>query len=122
MTRYSIHQGIIASRPRNILFLRLIWFAVYIPVHIIDSNYLILCIDFYKVIKEDAIDNTVHVGEIKGKKQDYYLFDELCDTYKSSKCEKLDRYGLCCSIYDKEERIFITRDPNFPWKSNKSIL
>lgn len=115
-TGYSIHQGILASRPRNILFLRLIYFAVYTPVHIIDNNYLILCVDFYKLIQDDSINNTVCIGEILGRSQDYYLFNEVCNTNTTKTCKKFDKHGLCCSIYDKEESIFITRDPNFPWK------
>ena len=50
-----------------------------------------------------------------GRTQNYYLFCEQCHNILSSNCSKLDRYGYCCSILDKEKKIFIGRDPNFPW-------
>ena len=48
--------------------------------------------------------------------QNYYLFQEVCNTKTDSECTKLDKHGFCCSIYDIEnQKIFIGRDPNFPW-------
>lgn len=110
------YQGILASPPRNILFLSLIDKIVnswYISTRL---NYLIFCQDLYNKIKKDNINNKVSPGLNKGKTQDYYLFEEKCSTKVTNECNKLDRYGYCCSIYDNNNKIFIGRDPTFPWK------
>ncbi len=115
ITSNAMHNAIIASKARNIIFLRLI-------NHILDSyniqikyDYLIFCKKLYTVIYNDLI-YQINIGKNIGESQNYYLFQEICNTKTDSKCLKLDKYGLCCSIYDIEnQKIFIGRDPNFPW-------
>ena len=115
MTSNAMYNAIIASKARNKIFLRLI-------NHILDSyniqikyDYLIFCKKLYTVIYNDLI-YQINIGKNIGESQNYYLFQEICNTKTDSKCLKLDKYGLCCSIYDIEnQKIFIGRDPNFPW-------
>ena len=51
----------------------------------------------------------------KLKSQNYYLFQDISSFNKSKDCTKFDRYGVCNNIYDNNNKIFIGRDPNFPW-------
>ena len=110
-----LYQGIIASPPRNTLFLHLITKIVKAWTISIKINYLIFCKDIYKKIQSDTINKKIKQGLNIGVNNNYYLFEEKCNKKTTDLCPKLDRYGKCCSIYDKGELIFITRDPNFPW-------
>ena len=116
-----IYQGILASAPFNKLFLKLINFIVYVPLYYLNFpykiTYLIIIKHLYYEILKDIYDNnnTLSLGENKGKLNIYYLFEESCSKKTNNKCSILDRYGLCCSIYDNNEQIFIGRDPTFPW-------
>ncbi len=117
-----IYNGLIASKARNPLFLSLIWYIIDIPIYIINEptkiiSYLTFCLDLYKKIQYDL--NTTKkltMGLHKGKTQDYYLFKEVSTLTITDTCTKFDRYGGCQDIYDKNNKIFIGRDPDFPWK------
>lgn len=114
---YTIHNAILASRPRNILFLKLIWFIIHVPSIYIKLYYHIFCRHLYVLIQNDLnINKKLTFGFHNGKTQNYYLFHETVKSKLDSECTQLDRYGYCASIYDKDEKIFIGRDPNFPWK------
>jgi mannosyltransferase OCH1-like enzyme len=111
----GIYQGVIASPPRNILFLALINKIVNTWEILIKFNYLIFCEDMFKKIKNDTLNNKLTNGLNKGRLYNYYLFEEKCTSSISDICPKLDRYKRCCSIYDNNNLLFIGRDPNFPW-------
>lgn len=115
-----LYNGIIASKPRNKLFLQLIWYMIDIKLYDIIEytklTYLKFCKDFYVKIQKDLINSDkltpgLHIGIT----QNYYLFQEHSLFDLSSECVKFDRYGGCISIYDKNDKIFIGRDPLFPW-------
>lgn len=119
-----IYQGIIASPPNNPLFLRLISFIVNAPIYYLNYPiriyYLMVIKHLYSEILKDIkyIDPTktnLELGINQGKTNTYYFFEESCDKSISETCTTLDRYGLCCSIYDFDNVIFIGRDPSFPW-------
>ena len=114
---YTIHNAILASPPRNKLFLYLIWYIINVPLLYIDKHYLIFCRNLYMQIQNDLItkSNKLMSGLNIGKSQNYYLFQEKVKNKLDSECTKLDRYGICASIYDHNNKIFIGRDPNFPW-------
>lgn len=117
----TLHNGFIASKPRNKLFLQLIWHIINIPLYQINNRfklyYLSFCQDFYIQIQNDLISNhKLHKGLNFGKNQNYYLFQEKITSKLESKNIKLDQYGINSNIYDNNEKIFIGRDPNFPWK------
>ena len=116
-----IYNGLVASKPRNPLMLSLILYIINIPLYIVNEptkfvGYLSFCLDFYKKIQKDLntkdklIDGLSH-----GNTQSYYLFKEVSMFTLDSTCTKFDRYGACNYIYDKNEKIFFGRDPNFPW-------
>lgn len=116
-----IYNGIIGTKPRNILLLSLIWYICDIPLYIINEptkivGYLSFCLDFYKKIQKDLNSNDILIEGLNiGNSQSYYLFQERSMLTLNNSCKKLDRYGGCNEIYDKNEKIFIGRDPNFPW-------
>jgi hypothetical protein len=70
-------------------------------------DYHIFCKYLNKIIKDDLIYYKTQ-GLNLGKTQNYYLFQEVCNTKTDLECAKLDRNGYCCSIYDKGEKVFIT--------------
>ena len=53
----------------------------------------------------------------------WYLFKEKCIMDCKNKKWR-DQYGYCCSVLDKNEKIFITRDPQYgkSWTENFKIL
>ena len=115
-----MYNGILASKPRNILFLKLIWYIINIPLYLINAPfrlyYITFCQDIYLTIQKDLLNNSkLQPGLNLGKSQNYYLFQDISSFNKSKECTKFDRYGVCNNIYDNNNKIFIGRDPNFPW-------
>ncbi len=115
-----IYNGLIASKPRNNIFLHLIYWIVNIPLYIVNEptklvGYLSFCLDLYKYIQIDTNSNKLTNGFYKGITQNYYLFKEVATLKINDTCTKLDRYGGCIDIYDFDTKIFIGRDPDFPW-------
>jgi hypothetical protein len=127
----TIYQGIIATTPKNPIFLELIKYIVEVdPIHIY-QDYIIFVKDFYRVIKKDKIQFNNLTSEIlfnppeadiilpgynKGQISDYYLYMEKCSTKGSNCVDGLDRYGLCCYIYKGNNKIIKARYSDFPWK------
>lgn len=133
---YYIYQGILASPAHNHIFLNLINFITYMPLYILNYplriHYLILIQHFYKEVLKDVQSKNenkkqLNFGINQGKVNTYYLFEESCSSTNDDKynnknvCTKLDRYGMCCTIYDNNidtgnsNKIFMGRDPTFPW-------
>jgi len=110
----SMCNGLLASKARNPLFLKLINNILNTNDFDIKRNFVIFCDYLNKIIQDDLIYDKTQ-GLNMGKTQNYYLFQEVCNNKTDLECTKLDRYGHCCSMYDKGEKVFITRDPNFPW-------
>lgn len=115
-----MYNGILASKPRNILFLKLIWYIINIPLYKINAPfrvyYLTFCQDIYLKIQNDCKTGIIQQGLNIGKTQNYYLFKDNSTFNISEICSKFDRYGACNNVYDNETRIFIGRDSEFPWK------
>lgn len=118
----QIFQGIIASPPRNKLFLELVCFIINTSYFSTLTNYHIFVKDLYNRLLRDCNNTPLHSGLNIGNLYKYYLFDERCSTETSNTCTKLDRYGFCCSVYDKNDKIFINRDPNYPWGKVNTII
>jgi len=99
----TIYQGIIASPPKNKLFLDLINYIAN-NTHIINKRYLSCTRDFYNKIIEYTHKDTLLNGFHKNKLDDidFYLYKEVCGD--ESKCpDGLDRYNLCCNVYDNNK-------------------
>jgi len=116
--RNRTYQGIIASPPNNLIFLKLIYFITYIPQTYLDIYYHIVIKHlYYEIIndkKDEKMNPNISLGLNKGKINNYYIFEESVDS--GDTCNIPDRYGVCVSILDNKDRIFIGRDPTFPWK------
>ena len=111
----SIYQGVIATPPKQKIFLRLIDFILKTDVKDIVKNYHIFTTDFFNNIKEDTILNSVNEKLNEGKENNYYLFSERC-TFNESNCyDGLDKVGICSYIYDGEKKIIKTRYSAYPF-------
>ena len=109
----QIYQGIIASYPSNDIFLRLLDYIM--KKDMVTLDYHAFTKDFYSALK------TKYKQEPKeGVNGDWYIFQEKCFSKfdsKSSLCsDGVDRYGLCCFVYDFNKPIIKTRYADYPWK------
>ena len=103
----TIYQGIIASKPKNPFFLRLINYVIQTPTIFTRLYYMIFTVDFYREIQLQ-----IKRKPKPGINNEFYLFEENCDKNSND----LDRYGLNCNIYDKGRRIIKVRFSDYPWK------
>jgi hypothetical protein len=108
-TESEIYQGLIAAPPKQPIFLALI-------DGILKSGpnppYNLFIREFRRYIQQDC-----GGSRLDCKKHSYTLYKEVCTT-RASDCEDgLDRYGICCNIFDKESRVIKTRYADFPWNS-----
>jgi hypothetical protein len=111
----SIYQGIIATPPGNPLFLKLIYFMVKLVEKRKKFPYIIFTIDFFHKIY-DYCDQKPKPGLNIGKKgYNYYLYIEKCSKNKNKCHDGLDRYGLCCYVYNGHKRMIKNRYSDFPW-------
>lgn len=105
-----IYQGVIASPPRNKIFLELI---DYVANSTNVKSYFKFVRDFYKKVSRKTGECLLKNEFYKNNDDDidFYLFQEKCEGKEV--CEKLnehlDLYGLCCHIYDKDKLIIKTR-------------
>ena len=95
----AVFQGIISTPPNNPIFKPLINKILNSSEFELWFDYQIFTRHFFQELKN--IDN-------------YKLFKEKCDDKLNSDL-KPDRYNLRCAIYDHNERVFITRYPEYPW-------
>ncbi len=120
----GIHNAIIASKPNNDIFLKLISQIINYNKFIINNVQIVyhdFCKYLYKTILEDIQKNNsnitlINYGLNEGKENNYIIFNETCNDVKYE-CTKKDKYGLCCVILDETTGsvLFKSRDPNFPW-------
>ena len=114
-----IFQGVIASPPRNRIFLELIDFVAN-STNV--KGYSKFVKDFYKKVSRKTGKRILKNGFYKNNEGDidFYLFQEKCED--KNVCEKLnedlDLYGLCCHIYDKGNIIINTRMSE--WKGGET--
>jgi len=107
-----IYNGIIASTPRNPIFMDLIY---QITQHGRPFDYFSFIKYFTQSIEKDT-NSQIHVGANFGSVSDYYLFSEVITKNPEDCVDGLDRYGFCSQIYDTNQRnVFKTRYSDFPW-------
>ena len=111
-TNYTIHQGVIASIPKNPIFIHLINYIVRInkPVRV----YFAFTIDFYNELKKIYGTSKLKNGYLNNDKGNTYLFYEECTKNPKDCGDGLDRYSVCCYIYDKGKKIIKTRYSDYP--------
>lgn len=122
----SMYQGIIGAPPRHPLFLELLEFMLkttrgsrrgpnFFQYHMFTR-------DFFGRVQQDladgakpGVDAYPHEGASEGERYAYHLLSEACST-KPQDCEDgLDRYGLCCNVYESGDRFVKTRYADYPW-------
>ena len=110
----TIYQGVIATPPKKNIFLNLINNIINTPNLICLKNYLIFTKQFYNEIKKGK--NIPKEGLNLCNNYNIYLFKEKCTNNPCDCYDKLDRYNLCCYIYDKfNNKIIKSRYYDFPF-------
>jgi hypothetical protein len=111
--RNHIYQGVIASPKNHPLFLYLINHIVY---NINDVDYLLYTKYLYLQIKTYLEKDFLNADSYYNKNYKFTLFQENCSNNSSSCYDGLDRYNLCCYIYDKNNiPIIKSRRSNYPF-------
>ena len=116
----SIYQGIIATHPGNIIFLKLIKYILETTNEQCKKKYLIFVFDFYNKL-EEYLGSKPHRGLNTSKinNNKVMLLKEKCTNKHdilSKDCNKLDRYNLCCFIFDENDnKIIKVRYPDYPF-------
>tara|TARA_Y100000996_G_C22462611_1_gene618697 strand:+ start:267 stop:1085 length:819 start_codon:yes stop_codon:yes gene_type:complete len=113
--RPMIYNGIIATYPKNPYIQKLLEQA-YQRTDL--SNYHSNLIDATTILKNDLIDENIHMGINKLKNNyDVRIFKE--DIRPRNECTRLDRWGFCTFVKnEKDEKIFRVRDPNYTTNYN----
>ena len=111
IVKNTVCQGIIATPPKNKLFLDLITF---VKNQKEPFQYHIFTRDFYSKIQIDT-GNPLKNGVNYGKKMNYYLLNEKCTHNKKDCYDGLDNKGLCCFIYDDNKPVIKVRYADYPW-------
>ena len=77
--------------------------------------YIIFTFDFFQKIKNYC--GTLPIAGFNQSQETYpyYLFTEKCSKDRTKCKDGLDRYGLCCYVYDGNERMIKSRYSDFPW-------
>jgi hypothetical protein len=103
-----VYQGIIASPPKNPIFLDLIKYVLNTSVASVQKNYNVFTTDFYDKLK-------IYIGDKPTyglNKNNIYLLKENV-TYD---CDIKDRHGVCSVIEDNGNILINTRYTDYPWK------
>jgi mannosyltransferase OCH1-like enzyme len=117
--RPQIYNGVIATYPHNPFFLSLIHNYIRIPTIRAYRNYAGFLRQMYRLLQLELGGREVIIEPGKAytsPRLNVYLFSQQCTTKAADCADGLDRYGFCCYLYDKSERIIKVRYSDFPWK------
>ena len=112
-------QSMIASPPRQAIFLRLLEFMAHNVSKARDPlHYLMFTADMYEKILDDTKASELSHGEyasVRDPSLTYVLLREVCRN--PTVCpHALDRYGLCCHVLDAEGNVqYLSRYHDYPW-------
>ena len=101
-----IYNGIIATPPNNKIFIPLIKYII--KKSKTKFVYLEFVWHFTDIIRK-KMNNSIKLGLTKLKDYNYYLYEEKCNKNKKNCNNELNKYKLCCNIYDNNKRILKTR-------------
>ena len=115
MHKPTIYQGIIASAPKNPIFLELIDHIVNVKKPI--KRYFEFTADFYNKLRVHYHFYEFKNGYYKDKNNKFnlYLFEEKCSKNPEDCEDGLDKYKKCCFIYNQNKKVIKTRYSDFPW-------
>ena len=112
--RKSIYQGIIATPPKNPIFKKLIDLIILNQHN--TTDYLIFTKQFYNEINKSCNYNIKPgFNRSYSSPYNYYLYEEICSNNRFKCYDGLDRYRLCCFVYDKNKKVIKTRYADYPW-------
>ena len=117
INKHSIYQGILASPPKNPLFLQLIEdMVISNETPLFDVFWLYPTFSCYKLVN-NYTDTPLIEGYNKNNQYpiDIFILKEYCDRVGDRCHDGLDRYGLCYNIYYKDNIFFKTRYSDYPW-------
>ena len=113
-SKECIYQGIIATVPKNPIFIDLIN-HILISVKTPINDYHIFTKYFYNKLKEIYGLEKLINGKMVSLNLNTYLFNEECTINLNDCNDGLDRYGFCCHVYDNGEQIIKIRYSDYPW-------
>lgn len=115
---FSIHNGIIATPPKNPVLLKCAdLICKYANSRELELSYELFCKQMFRVISNEHSFITTNILENRDSKC-ILLSEQIGDNMEDCECSgfsHLDRYDLCCNAYLDGECVFKVRDENFPW-------
>lgn len=111
----QIYNGVIATYPRNPFFLQLIHNYVRLNPVVPEMYYMVFLRQMYNLLQVELSNRSISPGRHHSANMELYLFSQKC-TQNPHECPGgLDRYGLCCYLYEGPEKIIKVRYSDFPW-------
>jgi hypothetical protein len=114
--KYNIYQGVLCVYPEHPMFSDLINQCVNAKHYILNGNYNLFLMFFYKCILDEIKGDKIVPGKhATNSGYNIHLFHEN-DCHESDCGFLLDRYGLCTFIHDENcKKVIKTRYSDFPW-------
>jgi mannosyltransferase OCH1-like enzyme len=111
----TVYNGFMAAPANQKFFLDLINFIVQKSSLLPAFFYTYFIKDVYQKLTNDLVDGNVKQGFNTGKRNDFYVFEEVTSTNTENCPDGLDRYKLCSWIMDSEKKRIKTRYSDYPW-------
>jgi len=112
----GIYNGVIAAKPRNKIFLELINHILHITSTGYNFGYETFIKHFLVVLSSNIKTPITLSKTLNSEFGKVYFFDETCTRNPSDCPSGLDKYSLCCYIYDNDKKIIKVRYSDYPWK------
>ena len=112
----GIYNGVIAAKPQNKIFLQLIDHILDITSMESHIPYGIFIENFLTVLSSNIKTPITLSKTLNSKFGKVYFFNETCTGNESDCTDGLDKYSLCCYIYDNDKKIIKVRYSDYPWK------
>jgi len=112
----GIYNGVIATKPRNKIFLELINHILHITSTVSDMPYATFIKHFLNVLSSNIKTPITLSKTLNSAFGKVYFFNETCTGNESDCPDGLDRYRNCCYIYDNDKKIIKVRYSDYPWK------
>ena len=112
----NIYNGIMYSPPNNPIYFTLIQFCLN-NIDNVKKDYMLFVREFHKILKDKVgsdlpINKVININGLPI----IYINKEKCNSNKDECADGLDKWGLCCYIYGKnDKKIFKTRYSDYPW-------
>jgi mannosyltransferase OCH1-like enzyme len=111
----TVYNGFMASPAKQKFFLDLINFIVQKSSLLPAFYYTYFIKNAYKQLKKNLLADNIKQGYNAGKKNDYYVLEEVTSKNAKNCPDGLDRYKLCSWIMEGNEKAVKTRYSDYPW-------